>query len=206
MLNLMNGELAFSPAFFCDTVGEELVTDVIGQVFLHFTNADGMNGILEQCLASMVHHQDAAMALPPDHVERSIPIFRQAELNFQLAKHVSVVQSSNTNQQKSPPHIKSLVDITSTKAEQGQLVNKVIDRVMGGLTNCHEERTIGGGQLTEGWLCPMTTKPPNKLSMVFKQDWHLQTTPTIQPMIHNKQQQPQHPSGTIAQLECMGME
>ena len=47
-----------------------------------------------------------------------------------------------------PPHIKLLVDIGTIKEQQSVIVEKVFNKVMGGVLAYFEERAIGGGQLT----------------------------------------------------------
>jgi hypothetical protein len=157
MLNMANGEFASSPAFFHAEADEETLKGAIRDVFPHFYNTEGMERILNRCLASLLHHSDYVLKLPAHHIARSIPLFRQRVLSNQLKTHVKVVYSWETTETLSgiPPHIKSLVDIGTIKEQQGLIVERVYTRVMEGLQAYFEERAIGGGQLTEGRIRSM---------------------------------------------------
>lgn len=93
MLNLMNGEFASSPAFFKDSADSAGIKTAVSQVFPHFDGCDGMGRLLEQCLASLVFHQDKILSLPPNHLARSISLFRDPQLRTELAQHVTIVSA-----------------------------------------------------------------------------------------------------------------
>jgi hypothetical protein len=157
LLNMVNGDFAISPAFFDADTNDATVTSAIGDVFPHFNNTEGMERILNRCLASLLHHRDFVLNLPANHVARSIPIYRQSGLSNQLQSHVKVLHSWETTEKLSgiPPHIKSLVDIGTIKEQQKHIVEKVYTRVMEGLRAYFDERAIGGGQLTEARMRAM---------------------------------------------------
>ena len=151
MLNMSNGEFAVTPAFFDTNVNRETLKGAVRDVFPHFHNTDGMEKILNRCLASLLHHRDYVLNLPADHIARSIPIYRQSTLSNNLKPHVKVLHSWETTESLTgiPPHIKSLVDIATIKEQQAVIVEKVYSKVMEGMTAFFDERAIGGGQLTE---------------------------------------------------------
>ena len=120
MLNMSNGEFAVTPAFFDTNVNRETLKGAVRDVFPHFHNTDGMETILNRCLASLLHHRDYVLNLPADHIARSIPIYRQSTLSNNLKPHVKVLHSWETTESLTgiPPHIKLLVDIATIKEQQ----------------------------------------------------------------------------------------
>ena len=159
MLNLMNGEFATSPAFFSFTLDPARLKSATEKVFPLFTACDGMDRILNYCLASMIHHKEKILALPSNHAARSIVLYKQEELRNELAPHVRTLTAWDNDLAAKltgiPPHIKSLVDIAGIKEEQSKIVEQVFKKVMDGLTGYFDEKEIGGGNLTEGRIKSM---------------------------------------------------
>ena len=158
LLNMANGEFAIAPPCFDAETDEVKVDEAIKENFPHFESADGMKRILNRCLASLLHHRDyVIMNLPPNHIARSIPLYRQSGTYNDLKNHVNVLHSWETAETLSgiPPHIKSLVDIATIKQQQEVIVEQVYGRVMEGIKAYFEEIAIGGGQLTEGRIQTM---------------------------------------------------
>ena len=159
MLNLMNGEFATSPAFFRFTLDQAKLKSAREKVFPMFNACDGMDRILNYCLASMVHHKEKILALPSNHAARSIVLYKEEEMRNELAPHVRTLTAWDNDLAAKltgiPPHIKSIVDIAGIKQEQSKIVEQVFKKVMDGLTGYFDEKEIGGGNLTEGRIKSM---------------------------------------------------
>ncbi len=162
MLNMMNGEFGSSPAFFEKT--ELRVSDLMDQavleVFPHHHEIDGVQLILNRCLAAMVFHQQAILHLPQNHAARSISLYHQSSLCNMLATHVQVVNSWATKKVLTgiPPHVKILVDVAAIRATQETIIERVYTRLMSGVTDLLYDRQIGGGELTDSRLNSLSAK------------------------------------------------
>ena len=159
MLNMMNGEFGSSPAFFEETVlgVSDLMDQAVSEVFPHHHEIDGVKQILNRCLAAMVFHQQDILHLSPNHAARSISIYRQSALCNELATHVQIVNSWETNKVLTgiPPHVKLLVDVAGIRATQETIIEKLYTRLMSGVTDLLDDRQIGGGELTDARLNTM---------------------------------------------------
>jgi len=152
MLNMMNGDFASSPAFFRDTLDSDFANEALSVVFPHHHRMDGSKQLLNRCLASMVFHRQRILNLQPNHAARSISLYCQSSMHNELANHVNMVHSWETNIALTgiPPHIKLLVDMASIKRTQEHLLEELTARVVAGIENVLDDRQIGGGELTEG--------------------------------------------------------
>ena len=162
MLNMFNGNFACSSAFFegDDIELRTLADEAVKDNFPQHHEMDGMKRILHRCLASMIYHRNTILQLPPNHIARSIMMFRQSSPSVHtniLAGHVKIVHSWETTTELTgiPPHVKTLVDITAIKATQDTMVDSVFERVIAGVQDLLDTRQIGGGELTACWLKDM---------------------------------------------------
>ena len=151
LLNMMSEFFAVSPAFFDETVGEEWIESMVVEVFPHFQSIEGMSRILKMSLASLIHHQKTVMAFDPNHLARSIPIFRDVRKLEAVDGKVKTVLAWETTHEITgvPPHIKELVELVALRKDYAELSEKVYTKVMGGLKEYFEARNIGGGEMTE---------------------------------------------------------
>lgn len=151
MLNMMNGDFASSPPFFRDSLESEISDEALAAVFPHHHCIDGSKQLLYRCLASMVFHRQSILNLHPNHAARSIYLYCQSSMHNELANHVQMVHSWETNNVLTgiPPHIKLLVDMASVKAMQERLMEELATRVLTGITSILDDRQLGGGELTE---------------------------------------------------------
>ena len=152
LLNMMSGDFATSPAFFQEDTEEELISNVVSDVFPHFeTSADGMGRILRMCAASLVYHRETVLAFDSNHVARTISIFRDPSIMEPVISNILVVKAWESNRHMTgvPSHVKELVDLQALKVEQSTLAETIFTKVMGGLTDYFDTRRIGSGEMTE---------------------------------------------------------
>ena len=183
MLNISNEEFATSPPFFDAETEDEMVKSAIAEVFPHFNNMEGWDRILNRCLASLLHHRDYVLSLSDHHVARSIPLYRQSTISNNLKPHVKVVRSWETSEAMTgiPPHIKSLLDISQIQEQMGLIVEKVYSRVMEGMKSYFEERSIGGGELTEGRIRGMISDSLDAQFSNLKKDLDARFAASLKP-------------------------
>ena len=162
---MFNGNFACSSAFFegDDIELSALADEAVKDNFPQHHEMDGMKRILHRCLASMIYHRNTILQLPPNHIARSIMMFRQSSPSVHtniLAGHVKIVHSWETTTELTgiPPHVKTLVDIAAIKATQDTIVESVFERVFTGIRDLLDTRKIGGGELTESRLNDMVQK------------------------------------------------
>ena len=105
----------------------------------------------------MVFHQQAILHLLPNHAARSISIYRQSALCNELATHVQIVNSWETNKDltRIPPHVKILVDVAAIRATQEKIIERLYERLMSGVTDLFDDQHIGDGELTKAQLNTM---------------------------------------------------
>jgi hypothetical protein len=122
-----------------------------------FGATEGMGHILWMCLASLVHHRAEVLALDPNHIARSILIYRDPEMMQLGIKKVKVIHAWESNRHLTGilPHIKKLVDLHELKVEQSKLADTIYNKVMEGMTEYFEARRIRGGNMTEAWMKDM---------------------------------------------------
>jgi hypothetical protein len=116
--------------------------------------------MVDQCLASLIYHQDKVLEqLDANHLARSISIFHESSVRATLAPHTQMVHSWETTKALTgiSPHIKMMVDMMSVKQQQSEIVEKVFNKVMDGLTGYSDERNIGRGELTEARVNSMVS-------------------------------------------------
>jgi hypothetical protein len=152
MLNMMDDNFASSPAFFDDTVGDDWIQSMTGEVFPEFLSIPGFDRILRMCLASLIHHQETVMTFEPNHLARNIPIFRDLRKIEAVTDKVKIVKAWESTVHAItgvPPHIKELVELVALRKDYAALTDKVYDKVMTGLREYFDVRKIGGGEMTE---------------------------------------------------------
>lgn len=156
LLNLMSSDFALSPAYFhAESVDAGWLSNCLEKVFPCFYRIDSLNRILQQCLASMLHHRDYVAQLEPNHpAKTSIAIFRDPDLMEQGLAALKVDKAWDTTNHISgvPPHVKELVDLAEIKDQLEAIVNQIFEKVMQGTTDYFESRRIGGGEITEARL------------------------------------------------------
>jgi hypothetical protein len=158
LLNMMSADFASSPVFFDDTTNKEWIKTTVCDVFPHFETAEGMGRISRMCLASLIYHRDAVLALDPNHIARtSISIFRDPRKMELGIDRVNIVHAWESNRHLTgvPPHVKELVDLHQLKVEQAKLSDTIYEKVMDGMTSYFESRRIGGGDMTEARIKDM---------------------------------------------------
>jgi hypothetical protein len=108
------------------------------------------------CLASLVYHQEKVLAFPPNHIARTISLFRDPSILQPVTDKVIVGAWESTRHLTGvPSHIKELVDLKALRVEQSKLSETIFERVMGGLTAYFDTRRIGGGEMTEARIREM---------------------------------------------------
>lgn len=153
MLNFMSSDFAKSPAYFNpDSVSADWMFSCIVAVFPCFHEIGSIKRILQQCLASLIHHRDQVMAFEPNHPARnSIDIFRNPEMMERGIDALRIDNMWETNYHISgvPPHVKDLSDLAELKEQLSAAVESIFTRIMEGTTHYFETRRIGGGDITE---------------------------------------------------------
>ncbi|GAX10566.1 hypothetical protein FisN_14Lu064, partial [Fistulifera solaris] len=153
LLNLMSSDFASSPAYFCpEVVDNEWMANCVKKVFPCFHHINGMQKILQRCLASMIHHHDYVARFEANHPARkSIAIFRDYNLMEHGLAALKTHKAWDTTNHISgvPPHVKELVDLAEIKDQLGSIAERIFEKVMKGVTDYFETRRIGGGELTE---------------------------------------------------------
>ena len=153
LLNLMSSDFALSPAYFdADLVSEQWMKNCLQRVFPCFYHLDNMQRILQQCLASMMHHREHVARFEANHPARSsIAIFRDHSLMEPGLVALNVKKAWETKKHISgvPPHVKELADLAEIKDQLGSIVEKIFEKVMKGTTDFFDSRRIGGGEITE---------------------------------------------------------
>ena len=156
LLNLMSSDFALSPAYFdAELVQSEWMASCLERVFPCFYHIESMRKILQQCLASMIHHRQYVSLFEANHPARaSIAIFRDHSLMEPGLGALKVDKAWDTPNHISgvPPHVKELVDLAEIKDQLGSIVDRIFEKVMKGTTDFFEERNIGGGDMTEARL------------------------------------------------------
>jgi hypothetical protein len=152
LLSMMSENFAASPAFFDETVEDTWIKSMVGEVFPQFQSIEGMDRILRMSLASLIHHRETVMSFDPNHLARSIPIFRDVSKIETMVDKVKIVRAWESSLHEItgvPPHIKELVELVALRKEYAELTDKVYNKVMKGITDYFEVRRIGGGEMTE---------------------------------------------------------
>jgi hypothetical protein len=156
LLNLMSSDFASSPAYFQSKLVDEVwMLNSIRRVFPCFFHIDSMQKILQQCLASMMHHRHYVAQLEVNHPARaSIAIFRDhSRMEAGLAAlRVDKAWETTNHISGVPPHVKELVDLAEIKDQLGTVVDRIFEKVMQGTKEYFESRRIGGGEITEARL------------------------------------------------------
>jgi hypothetical protein len=146
-----------SPAFFDESTDKEWIKTTVSNVFLIFGATEGMGRILWMCLASLVFHRAEVLALDPNHIARSISIYRDPAMMQPGIEKVQVIHAWESNRHLTgiPPHVKELVDLHELKVKQSKLAAIIYGKVMAGMTEYFEARNIGGGDMTEARMKEM---------------------------------------------------
>ena len=156
LLNLLSSDFASSPAYFsAELVNDAWMSNCLQQVFPCFYHLERMQKILQQCLASMMHHRDRVCQLEANHPARaSIAIFRDHRLMGPGLAALKVDKAWETTNHISgvPPHVKELVDLAEIKDQLETIVDRIFEKVMNGTQRYFEECRIGGGEITEARL------------------------------------------------------
>ena len=94
---MMSEQFACSPAFFDDSVESDWIKNLAGEVFPQFQSIDGMERIMRMCLASLINHVEKVMSFDPNHVARTIPIFRDSTKIATVLDKVKIVRAWDSN-------------------------------------------------------------------------------------------------------------
>ncbi len=108
-------------------------TKKIAANFPCFYELQGMNRILKQCLASLVHHRNIVLNFEPNHPARNcISIFRNVQILETASNSIRVDNMWETNNHISgvPPQVKELTDLAELKEQLKTSAEELFNRIM----------------------------------------------------------------------------
>jgi hypothetical protein len=154
MLPILKSEFASSPVLFTADVPEANVIELQRVVYPMISEVVGQGSLLRHCLAQLVYHRTALMALDERHVVfQVIALFVYTTLMEPLIDHTVVMYPWQQGADEFeftgvPPHVATLHEIRRVGEAQKSLVKEFLDG-MDGLLN---RRNIQGSVMTEDKL------------------------------------------------------
>lgn len=165
MLNFMSSDFAKSPAYFDPAIASaEFISDSVAEIFPCFHEIGSIRRILQQCLASLIHHRTSVLGFEPNHPARNcIDLFSNTEMMELGVAAVRIDNMWDTNNHISgvPPHIKELADLADLKEQLKASTESLFTRLKNSTENFFRARRLGGGEITEELLIKLIKDASN---------------------------------------------